>query len=184
MTQGRAGHLARDFITLQKAAQDIASVADNTSASFVFFPMSTGSPYDDRVANGLISSRCKFWKKNLCVYDKLSVQDTLNLVSACDAVISTRLHSSIFSVLANVPFVDLIHHDKNESFLRTCDLQEFGISYWSFGSHQLKTHLNKMLAGEVDLSAAKQSQEVLLQESLKYVRFDQPTWSDTSNIQG
>ncbi len=184
LAHGKDGQIARDFITLNKAAQDIATVADSTPASFVFFPMSAGAPYDDRVTNGMVSSRCKFWKKNISIYDKLTVQETLNVVSACDTIISTRLHSSIFSVIANRPFVDLIHHDKNESFLKTCNLQEFGLSYWSFGTNHLRSLLNKVLEGPIDLSESKKSQSVLLQESLKYVRFDQSARSGASDIQG
>lgn len=181
--QAKDAQLARDFVTLNKAAQDIASVADSTPASFVFFPMSTGSPYDDRSTNGLVASRCKFWNKNITVYERLSVQETLDLISACDAVISTRLHSTIFSILSNVHFVDLVHHDKNQTFLKTCGLEEFGLSYWSFGSVQLRTLLNKMLTGQQTiLTEAKQSQTKLLQESLKYVCLDQPTGFDTSSL--
>lgn len=183
--QSKDGHLARDFITLAKAAQDIATVADSTPASFVFFPMSTGAPYDDRVTNSLISSRCKFWKKNLMVHDRLSPQQTLDLISACDAVISTRLHSSIFSVISHRPFIDLYHHDKNLSFLRTCGLEELGLSYWSFGSSELRTLVNKALAGHgPDLIGVQQSQEQLLKESTKYVSLAQPTRSDSGDLQG
>ena len=182
--QAKDAQLARDFITLNKAAQDIASVADSTPASFVFFPMSTGAPHDDRVTNGLVSSRCKFWKKNLSIYERLSVQQTLDIVSACDAVISTRLHSTIFSILANTPFVDLLHHDKNESFLETCGLKDFGLSYWNFSSYQLKTLLNRMLSGRTELNDVRQSQDTLLRESVKYVCFNQSTGSDTGRIQG
>lgn len=176
------GGLTRDFLTLNKAAQDIATVADSTSASFVFFPMSTGVPHDDRVTNSMASSRCKFWRKNLVVYDRLSVQQTLDLVSCFDAVISTRLHSSIFCVLSGVPFVDLHHHDKNKSFLETCGLQDFGISYWSFGADQLRCMLNKMMSDDLDLTQARKSQEILLQASTKYVCFDQSARCDTGNI--
>jgi len=178
--QAKEAQLARDFLTLNKAAQDIAAVADSTSASFVFFPMSTGAPYDDRVTNGFISSRCKFWKKNLSIYDRLSVQQTLDVIAACDVIISTRLHSTIFSILSDRPFIDLLHHDKNESFLNTCGLEKFGISYWSFGSSQLKLLLDEMISDtKPELIQAKKSQEKLLQESLKYVRFDQSSGSDT-----
>lgn len=181
--QAKDSQLARDFVTINKAAQDIATVADSTSASFVFFPMSTGSPYDDRVTNGLVASRCKFWKKNITIYERLSVQETLDLISACDAVISTRLHSTIFSILSNVPFVDLVHHDKNQTFLETCSLEQFGLSYWSFGSVQLRTILNKVLSEQQTiLTEAKQTQVKLLQESLKYVCFDQSTGTDTSSL--
>jgi polysaccharide pyruvyl transferase WcaK-like protein len=180
--QAKDAQLARDFITLNRVAQDIAATADVTPASFVFFPMSTGSPHDDRATNAMVASRCKFWNKNLMIYERLSVQQTLDLISACDATISTRLHSTIFSLIANVPFVDLVHHDKNRSFLQTCNLEEYSLSYWSFGSYQLKTLLNKVLSGHVDLTEARTKQEQLLRESLKYVRFDQSTGCDTSSL--
>ena len=180
--QATDGALARDVLTLNKAAQDIATVADSTSASFIFFPMSTGVPHDDRVANSMISSRCKFWRKNHVIYDRLSVQQTLDMISAFDAVISTRLHSGIFSLISGVPFVDLTHHDKNKNFLETCGLQDFGISYWSFGSVQLGSLLNRMLTEKIDLSTARQSQEKLLRASKKYVCFDQSTGCDQGNI--
>lgn len=172
--QAKDAQLARDFITLNKAVQDIAALADSTSASFVFFPMSTGVPYDDRVTNGFVSSRCKFWKKNHLIHDRLSVQQTLNLISACDAVISTRLHSTIFSILSEIPFVDLTHHKKNESFLETCGLENNGISYWNFCHSQLKSILEKTINESVaTVVSVKQSQQVLLRESLKHVYFDQ-----------
>lgn len=181
--QAKDAQLARDFVTLTKAVQDIAVVADSTSASFVFFPMSTGAPYDDRVTNGMASSRCKFWSKNLSIYERLSVQQTLDIISACDAVISTRLHSTIFSIMSGTPFIDLLHHDKNESFLDTCGLKDFGLSYWSFGSDQLRSLLNTMLTEpKPELLEVKQTQHKLLQENIKYVRFDQSSGSDTSNF--
>jgi polysaccharide pyruvyl transferase WcaK-like protein len=130
----------------------------------------------------MISSRCKFWKKNLVIYDRLTVQKTLDMISTFDAVINTRLHSGIFSLISGVPFVDLTHHDKNKNFLETCGLQDFGISYWSFGSVQLASLLNRMLAEKIDLTTARQSQKILLRASTKHVCFDQSTRCDQGNI--
>lgn len=170
------GLLARDFVTLVKAAQDIAVVADSTPASFVFFPMSTGAHYDDRATNGLIAGRCKFWKKNLNVYDRLTPQATLDLISACDAIISTRLHSSVFSVIGHRPFIDLVHHDKNRAFLESCGLEELGMSYWSFSSDQLKIRLQKMLQDSDSysdrLGRIHIQQSQALREGLQHVSFD------------
>lgn len=145
LIHGKEGIRARDLITYLKAAQDIASVADDTSASFVFVPMSTGAPYDDRVTNAFAASRCKWWKKNYVIHERFSVQETLNLIAACDAVISSRLHSSIFSLVSNTPFLDLTHHDKNRSFLETMHLEGYSIPYWSFCSEELRSRLQSLL---------------------------------------
>jgi polysaccharide pyruvyl transferase WcaK-like protein len=141
----KEGMLARDMVAFLKAAQDIGKLADETSASFIFFPMSTGMPCDDRISNGYVASRCKFWKKNWLVQERLSVQETLDLVSACDLIISSRLHSSIFSLISHVPFLDLVHHDKNRSFLETMHLEGHGLSYWSFSFEELKNALDDRL---------------------------------------
>lgn len=145
LIHSKEGMLARDMVTFLKAIQDIAKLADETNASFVFFPMSTGMPCDDRISNGLLASRCKFWKKNWLVQDRLSVQETLDLVSACDVVISSRLHSSIFSLISHVPFLDLVHHDKNRSFLEAMSLDGLGLSYWSLSFEELKNALDDLL---------------------------------------
>jgi polysaccharide pyruvyl transferase WcaK-like protein len=145
LMHAKNGLLARDFVTFLKAIQDIGKVMDETSASFILFPMSTQMPYDDRVPNAYLASHCKFWKKNMVVWDRLSVQETLNLISACDAVISTRLHSSIFSLISHTPFLDIVHHDKNLSFLKTTHLEGQSLPYWSFCFEELKAVLDAML---------------------------------------
>lgn len=142
----REDMLVRESLVFQKVCQDLARVADSVSASFVFFPMSTGMPHDDRISNGIVASKCKFYKKNLFIADRLSVEETLDLVSSLDVVISTRLHASIFSMVSNVPFIDLVHHDKNKNFLETMGLEEFGMSYWEMRESELKTVLDDVLS--------------------------------------
>lgn len=160
--------LTRDFITFWKVIYDLVSVIDNTSASFVFFPMCTGLPYDDRVTNSILASRCKFWKKNVVVYDELDVQDTLNLISACDAVISTRLHSSIFCLASSVPSVDLIHHDKSKCFLESVGLIENSVSYWNMDVSVVKNMLNN-LPDKGSLDEKRYEQLCILGEEIKHV---------------
>ena len=140
------GILARDFITFLKSVQDMAKLADSISASFIFFPMSTQMPYDDRIANGFVASRCKFWKKNWLVQERLTVQDTLNLVSACDALVSTRLHSSVFALNSQTPFLDVLHHDKSRSFLETIHHEGHSVSYWDFSFKELEDAVERLLS--------------------------------------
>lgn len=137
--------VTRDFINFYKIVNDLINVMDNTPASFVFFPMSTGMPFDDRISNGVVANQCKFWKKNLYLTHHLGVQDTLDLISACDIVISSRLHSTIFSMISGVPFLDLTHHDKNKRYIDSMGLGELSYSYWNFDSQSFKAKLNFML---------------------------------------
>ncbi len=155
--QGKPDILARDFLNFTKVSWDMARLMDETSASFVLFPMSTRQPYDDRATNSMVSSRCKFYKKNLVVYDRLNVQETLNLLSSLDLVISTRLHSSIFCLSSQIPFIDVTHHDKNGSFLESFCLQDHSLSYWNFEYLTLKEKVQHMLINSDDYKAKLRS---------------------------
>lgn len=128
----RENLLARDAVTFEKMAHDLGYLADNTPASFVFVPFGFDAPHDDRIANGWAASKCKFWKKNLVVFDKLSPMETLDLFCAADAAVVSRLHAGIYSTMAGVPFIDLTHHDKTRSFMATHGLADWSRSYWSF----------------------------------------------------
>lgn len=138
---------ARDYVTFTKVVQDLANIADNTSASFIFLPFSTSAGCDDRVTGGYISSLCKYWKKNLVIYKPLTAQNILDIHSAADAVISTRLHGSIFSTIAGTPFVDLTHHNKNGDYLKTNGLIDWSVDYWSMSRTQVKTLIQSHLTG-------------------------------------
>lgn len=136
----------RDSVTFMKAVHDLAHIADNTPASFIFLPFSTSAGCDDRVTGGYISSLCKYWKKNLVVYKPLAPQDILDIHSAADAVISTRLHGSIFSTIAGTPFVDLTHHNKNGDYLKTNGLTDWSVDYWGMNRTHVKTLIHSHLA--------------------------------------
>lgn len=168
MHSGKDDILARDFLNFHKVCNDLAKLADGTMASFIFLPMCTGMPYDDRVANSLIASKCKFFLKNLLVYDRFSVQETLDLISAVDGVISTRFHATLFSMISEVPFLDLVHHDKNINFLQTVGLSHLSLSYWDFKQSELKSSVEKLLEKkDIDaISSAYQEQLSILRSEM------------------
>ncbi len=137
--------LGRDAFTFEKFAYDMASIMDNTPASFVFIPFGMDSPHDDRITNSWVASKCKFWKKNLVVYNRLSQEDILAVYAAADAAICTRLHAGIFSTVGHTPFIDITHHDKTRSFLNTYDLSRWSLNYWSFDKDTCQEMLHKHL---------------------------------------
>jgi polysaccharide pyruvyl transferase WcaK-like protein len=112
--------MARDRLLFERLLDTLAYIVENTDSSFVFLPFSTRPPWDDRAIGGWLSDRCKLrYYKNITIYDEMDVQSVLDVVAACDAMVSTRLHSSIFATIAGVPFVDVLHHDKNLGFIQT-----------------------------------------------------------------
>lgn len=138
-----AGHdtLASSYAQSERLAWDLASLIDTFPASFVFIPFGTSMPWDDRTAAANVASKCKFWKKNCIIYDRLSVQDTLDLVSSLDCLISTRLHSSIFATICGVPFVDITHNHKNPNFLSFIKQVHNRIQYRSFCKEMVRDML-------------------------------------------
>lgn len=138
LIKGGLDGLARDTATFSKFSYDLARAFDEISASFLFVPFGTKMPPDDRIANSWIASKCKYWKKNCVVFDRPDVQTTLDIISAADLVISTRLHSSIFAYNVGVPFIDITHHSKNKSFLDLINGNENSMSFWHLDGDLLK----------------------------------------------
>lgn len=141
--------LARDYMNFLKVADDLSAVADNSSASFVFLPFSTKAPNDDRPSCAFVGARCKFYQKNYIAYQRLDVQTTLNVLSCANAVVSTRLHSSVFATISGVPFIDLTHHDKNLGFIQTVGKADWSIPLWAFSSGSFSNLLSKFLDSRV-----------------------------------
>jgi polysaccharide pyruvyl transferase WcaK-like protein len=142
----KEGQLSREASTFEKVACDLAYLADSTPASFVFVPFGYDAPHDDRITNSWVSGKCKYWKKNLVVYNRLTPMDTLDLFHAADAAVVTRLHAGIFSTIGGTPFIDLTHHDKTKDFLSTHGLSDWSLVYWSVDKLRCGDLLDGMLA--------------------------------------
>jgi polysaccharide pyruvyl transferase WcaK-like protein len=164
-------YLAREQLNFLKVANDIADIADNTSASFVFVPFGTSQPWDDRITNSWLASKCKFWKKNIIIFDKINFQQLINIIASANAVISTRLHASIFSCIAGVPFIDITHHDKNLGFLSTINKTDWSVSYWRFDSIKCSSLLNNFLnkSHTEELKQIVEKQQKLIKEVMNNV---------------
>lgn len=135
----------KGFTCFLKLAQDIADLTDKTEASFLFIPFGTKPPDDDRVTNSFINACCQKQNKNIVIYDRINVIDTLDIISAADIVISSRLHCTIFSTIASVPFIDITHHDKNLGFIKTLNKIEWSIPFWNFEYQKCVNLINKFL---------------------------------------
>jgi polysaccharide pyruvyl transferase WcaK-like protein len=158
---GEHSGLARNHTNFQSFAFQLAEMMDNTSASFLFVPFGARLPTDDRVANGWVASKCKYWQKNSVVFNPWGVQDTIDVIAGADAVISTRLHSSIFSCICGTPFLDITHNHKNERFLASIGWNDFSVDYRGFDPLRAKALLGRILTarGELGTELAKITKE-------------------------
>ncbi len=128
-----------------KFCYDLAITIDQTPASFVFVPFGTKMPWDDRITNAAVHSKCKYWKKNSVFFEELSFQSILDIFSACDAIVSTRLHSSIFSISCEKPFLDITHSHKNSQLLETLSLKELSINYNEYSTEKGSLFIKHLL---------------------------------------
>jgi polysaccharide pyruvyl transferase WcaK-like protein len=124
-----------------KMVDDTVEVIDKTDASFLFIPFSTRFPWDDRVTNGLVNTYTKYYKKNCVIYDNLSTNDLLDIITASDMIITSRFHGIIFGVGNNVPVVTISSHDKLAGFCETIGYDY--IDYWGFSAKELRDRINQ-----------------------------------------
>lgn len=157
---GNLSSLARDSVTFLKFSYDLARIADETNASFVFLPFGTSMPIDDRAANSWVASKCKYWKKNLVIFDRINYRTALNIISAANLTISSRLHSSIFSYVTGTPFIDVTHHSKNELFLKSIQKEKFSVPFWNFDSDKMRGLIGDLIDQPKHQEAAKIAQTV------------------------
>lgn len=145
------GGQSSDSARFDNFCYDMASALDQTNASIIFLPFGKSMPWDDRVSNSIIASRTKYHKKNVCVYKDLSVQENLDIISAVDCLISTRLHSTIFAISNSVPFVDITHNHKNSNLLRTLNLEDYSLSYRKSNTEDIKECIYNRLISQKEI---------------------------------
>ena len=137
--------LARDHVNFERVCFEIGRMIDETAASFLLLPFGNSFPINDRVANSYLYSKCKWWRKVCLYFGNLSVQDTLDVISAANVVIGTRLHALVFACIGSTPFISLQHHDKTKCFLETVGRTAWKVEYWKFCRDRLTSLLDKML---------------------------------------
>jgi polysaccharide pyruvyl transferase WcaK-like protein len=167
--------LAQDVLRFQMFAMDTANVIDRLPGNGIFIPYMTKPPWDDRVANGWVASRCRTHTKNTVIYETLGVQDVLDLTSALDAAICTRFHASVFCTIAGVPFVDIHHHDKNLSFLDMIDRLGWAVPFWDFSREKTHALVKELLESDTareDLQEVGRTMRELLMEKVNGIHFN------------
>jgi polysaccharide pyruvyl transferase WcaK-like protein len=172
LVAGSAGCVANQAMHFLDFSYRMSRVVDETMASFVFLPFGTTASSDDRVANSWVASKCKFWKKNLMVYDRLGVSEAMNVIAAADCVVSSRLHSSVFAFSSGVPLVDLTHHSKNSNFLELVGRTQDSVSYWDFDGRLARDKINDAFTLSRHSDAEPLRKQI--KEQVDAIRFTQP----------
>ena len=150
---GKASTSSKDTNMFYKMLYETVELLDRTSASFLFLSFGTSLPWDDRVSNGLVNSYAKFYKKNCVIYDVLSLQDSLDIISASDLIITSRFHGLIFGLGNNIPTIPISFHDKMKGFCETINKKY--INYWNFSSFELEKYISEVESEKIDTNKIK-----------------------------
>lgn len=148
------GSTFKDQVVFFNVVNGISEVMDKTSASFLFIPFSTMAPWDDRISNGLVNSYTKFYNKNCVIYNKLSIKESLDIISASDAIITTRFHGLIFGLSNKIPILTISSHDKTSGFCET--IGEEYIDYWSFSKNEFNRKIDLLSNTQFDNKKIKE----------------------------
>jgi polysaccharide pyruvyl transferase WcaK-like protein len=133
---------------------DTAEVIDKTPASFLFLPFSTSFPWDDRVSNGLVNSYSKYYNKNCVIYNKFSVMNYIDIISASDMIITSRFHGLIFGLGNMIPTTVISFHDKMGGFCNT--IGKSYIDYWNFSALELDRGIDNAEIIDIDSKKIKE----------------------------
>ena len=140
------------FIECEKVKLELARFLESLSYNVIFIPFSMTPPDDRRISLDVIGKMKKGYKYP-CVTQPILTCDYLALVSSLDFGISMRLHADIFCTIAGVPFIDLLHHDKNKGYLQTIGEPGLGLDFYELSFRNLREKFAFLEANKKEISA-------------------------------
>jgi polysaccharide pyruvyl transferase WcaK-like protein len=91
-----------------------------------FVPLQTSYDFDDRIIGGAVYNSMKSKSHAIWISERLSHEQVAKELYSSNLIISMRYHSSVVAAAAGVPFIDIMHHNKNKAFIN--DIQSLGIA--------------------------------------------------------
>jgi polysaccharide pyruvyl transferase WcaK-like protein len=144
-------------------ANTINKLLCNYEHDIIFF--STNFPRDIRTAVDVYDRI--FFKERINVIEKqLKVKEIISLTSSFELLISSRLHSIIFSAIAKTPFVAIAYQPKVNSFCKMLSMDDYVVNLDNSINIDVNNFLNKISA----ILKSKKSIELKLDDSIKKLK--------------
>jgi len=124
--------LYRRYSRAGATALRLLSDRDHTRVSL----LATNYPHDMYVAREVARGAGLLHSPDVLLLDaKLRVADILDVITQCDIIVGTRLHSLVLAVVAGVPFVAISYQPKVASFVRRCGMEDYLLDISEFIKH-------------------------------------------------
>lgn len=140
------------FMECEKVKLELSRFLESLPYNVLFIPFSTQPPDDRRISLDVIGKMKKGYRYH-CLSQPLRPLEYLKLISSLDFGISMRLHADIFCTIAGVPFIDIVHHDKNKGYLQTISETELGLDFYELSFRNLRERFAFLEANKKEISA-------------------------------
>lgn len=128
----------------------IEFINSNPNYKYIFIPQSTYFEDDDRVLAKEIS---KSINKNIEYYiieERYTPFELIKIYSLCNVTIAIRLHSAVFSQIAEVPAIAISYLPKVKSFMKDYGTQENIINIKEINTFSLDKKVKNILGYEIE----------------------------------
>jgi len=133
----------------------------------VFFPME--GDYDYRAAEEVVR-QMKNGNRSVLLKPGYSPEEMIGLLKKCQLTIGMRLHSLIFSCLAEIPYIGIVYDPKVENFLKATDMQAFAIAMNNIQPDRIVERYQYIINHEEEIGERiKQKKSELGREALKNI---------------
>jgi len=128
----KTGHHGASNGYLKTFANLASHVLDTSDASILLLPneirMPTSQSQDDRYLCSILETMIGNRQRCFVMRQALSAEALKALLSRCDAVVSSRFHSLIFSLSCGIPSLAVGWSHKYDELMLDLDIQEFSIA--------------------------------------------------------
>ncbi|HWQ45436.1 MAG TPA: polysaccharide pyruvyl transferase family protein, partial [Longilinea sp.] len=168
-----------DWVDIVREALD--NFVDKYHATLVFIPFhaTTAETSDTKFMHRFVN-KMRNKKSAVILPEKLSAQEKSGLIGTCDLVLGMRLHSIIFSIKNEVPFVALEYDPKVTQALQDSKLSAYGVALDILTSAKLENLLENVyshrsvIRKELSVEKGRLLQLAKVNNELAYSLLDHP----------
>ena len=138
----------REFEAYIAALSDAVDyLIDHHNAEIYCLPQVIADNFDDddRLMAKRIKDRSKYPERIHVVEDDLHPFEIIGICSKLDFLIGTRMHSTIFSLVSNVPVIGIACEHKTTGLLKGLGIEEFSINVKDLSAEKLQEKVDLLI---------------------------------------